>query len=337
MINLNYKPFLITLAFLLPAYCFAQTVYEGQVINAVTQDALIKATVTLLKAKEGTATNQQGYFRLIVDKTVANDTLVVSFVGFKTKKVPVVAYHPNMFISLEPATGQLAQVTVGPTKAKVAVIENFNYADVKELRGREYYPVYAYHTLGLFAKQFEAPVNGTVLNTIHLGRKLYFVIPYSPDDYPLVTANNRTRFLLHIMTADSLTGAPARKLFTKEVTLTDNSLRITFDLIKERIVLPDKKFFVAVEWLLIPLNELVGLNVGEKASGIEQNKPTGFTDVSRYTIMYQPILAILPQPILPNSWKPRLSKVPLWESMDGIKWKPSTNPFDIALSATVSY
>jgi hypothetical protein len=338
MPNLNY-PYLSSfiLFFLCPFGTKAQTVYEGQVVNAITQEALIKASVTLQKAKQGTASNQQGYFRLIVENSLPNDTLIVTFVGFKTSKLAVSAYQPNVFIGLDPVSGQLAQVTVGATKARQKTIENFNYADVHELRGREYYPVYAYKTSGLFAKQFEAPTEGTLLNTVNLGRKIEAIVPYSPDDYSLVSSNKLTRFLLHIMSIDSVTGAPSKKLYTKEVTLNDNSLRITFDLTKERITLPEKKFYVAIEWLLIPLNEIVGLTIGEKAKGVKEGKPSGSEDVSSYMIMYQPILAILPQAVPPNSWVPRLSKVPIWTSSDGVKWRQTPNAHDIALSATVTY
>ncbi len=324
------------LAMILPACTFGQTVYEGQVINAETEEGLMYATVTLLKTKHATSSNYQGYFRLIADYTMTNDTIVVSHVGFKTFRLPVSGYQPNIFIKLEPTSGQLAEVTVGATKVKKAVIEKFNHSDVKDLRGGAFYPTYPYNIVGSFAKEFEAPVAGTLLSVIHLGRRAAYDIPFSMMDFPRTSSNKLTRFLLHVMTHDSLSGAPVKRLFTKVVTLNDNALRITFDLTKERIVIPDKKFFIAIEWLLTPINEIVQLDIGEKVAGVKKDNSTSFEEGSRYRIIYQPILVILPQ-WTGSSWQPRLSKVPIWNSKDGLKWTQVPRAYDVALSATLTY
>ncbi|MFD2147185.1 carboxypeptidase-like regulatory domain-containing protein [Mucilaginibacter antarcticus] len=118
MKKLIYRAFIVMLLSLLPAFCFGQAVYEGQLINADTEEGLMDATVTLLKSKQATASNYQGYFRLIADYTITNDTIVVTHVGFKAFRLPVTGYQPNIFIKLEPTIGQLAEVTVGATKAK---------------------------------------------------------------------------------------------------------------------------------------------------------------------------------------------------------------------------
>jgi hypothetical protein len=313
---------------LLPVIAHAQSVYEGQVINSVTQEPLNKATVTLLKAKQATATNQQGYFRLIVDQPIITDTLAVSFVGFKTYYLPLSAYQENIFIRLTPAINQLEQVNIGSNKAKTVVLEKFNYADVRDLRGPfEYYFTQPYHTLGLFAKQFEAPADGTILTIINLGRRLAYDIPAVRTDMPHVSTNKLTRFLLHVMTADTVSGTPGKKLFTKEITLNDNSLMITFDLSKEKITLPNKSFFIAIEWVPAPINEVVRLAIGKKVDKTRNDGTQKTLDVSRYYIMYQPFLVIIPRP----------NKTPTWASPDGTTWSKLKQRSEIALSATVTY
>ncbi|MFD2147186.1 hypothetical protein [Mucilaginibacter antarcticus] len=92
-----------------------------------------------------------------------------------------------------------------------------------------------------------------------------------------------------------------------------------------------------VEWLLIPINEIVKLEIGEKIKGTKKDNSRAMEDVSRYRIMYQPFLVVLPQFIYPNGWQRRLSKVPIWNSRDGVNWTQTINAYDIALSATVTY
>ncbi|MFD2147182.1 carboxypeptidase-like regulatory domain-containing protein [Mucilaginibacter antarcticus] len=147
---------------LFPALLKAQTVYEGQVINAVTDEALVKASVTLSKAKTGTATNQQGYFRLIVDETIANDSLVVSFVGFKSYNLAVADYQPNIFIRLQPATNQLSQVNIGAAEHQALILQNFNYADVRDLRGpASYYYTQPYYAPWYLPNNLKRSLPGT--------------------------------------------------------------------------------------------------------------------------------------------------------------------------------
>ncbi|MFD2863938.1 carboxypeptidase-like regulatory domain-containing protein [Mucilaginibacter antarcticus] len=313
---------------LFPALLKAQTVYEGQVINAVTDEALVKASVTLSKAKTGTATNQQGYFRLIVDETIANDSLVVSFVGFKSYNLAVADYQPNIFIRLQPATNQLSQVNIGAAEHQALILQNFNYADVRDLRGpASYYYTQPYYAPLVFAKQFETFAAGNVLTTVTLGRRLAYDIPTRKDDLPHVSTNKLTRFLLHVITPDTITGEPGKKLFTKEITLNDNSLRITFDLSNEKIILPNRKFFVAIEWIHAPVNEVVRLDIGEKVDKVKKDGSQKKLDVSEYYIMYQPFLVLIP----------RANRAATWSSYDGKTWIQLSQRSEVALSATVTY
>ncbi len=330
MVNLTYHRFFIIITLMLwvlPLISHAQQVYEGQVINAVTEEPLANATAALIKANTATASNNQGYYRLIVEKTLTTDTLVFSFVGYKTYRLPVSDYQNRMFIRLEPANNQLAQVNIGADKIKTLTIEKFSYADIKDLRGRNYYTTFPYYTIGLFAKQFEAPNADAKLTKIKLGRRASFDIPVDINDYPRTTSNKLARFLIHVMTADPVTGTPGKKIFTKEINLTDNSLLITVDVSKEHIIIPGKKFFIAIEWLSIPLNEVVNLDIGEKIKNIREVGEKATEDVSRYTIIYQPFLVIITH----------LSKVPAWTSKDGIKWDQIIQGSEIALSATITY
>jgi hypothetical protein len=327
--QMNVKLLIISfLLCLLPFFLKAQTVYEGQVINAVTQDALVNATVALQQGKQATATNQQGYFQLIIDEKISADTLIISFVGFKTYRLAVAASQQNILVELQSQTNQLAQVDIGTTKAKSLILENFNYADVRDLRGpSEYYATQPYYAPLVFAKQFETTTKDGILTSVIMGRRLAYDIPYLRTDLPKVSTNKLTRFLLHIMTTDTLTGKPGKKLFTKEITLNDNSLRIVIDLGNDKIVIPRQRFYVAIEWIHAPVNEVVRLDIGEKVDKVKKDGAQKKLDVSEYYIMYQPFLVIMPRP----------AKSTAWTSYDGVSWIKYNQRREIALSAVVSY
>jgi hypothetical protein len=69
-LNYNYLPLLILIS-LLPIFTRAQTVFEGQVINNVTELPIPGVTVKLLKQNVGTQTNGQGCFGISVENAAA--------------------------------------------------------------------------------------------------------------------------------------------------------------------------------------------------------------------------------------------------------------------------
>lgn len=328
MLRITYHNFILFVLFLLPTFSFAQGVYQGQVINSITEAPIADVTVTLLKEKSGTRTNNQGYFRLIIDNPELNDTLSFSFVGYKTFLLPVSAYQNQMFILLTPANNQLAQVNIGGSNVKTLTLDKFGYSDVKDLINDQHsiYRTFPYYTLGTFAKYFEAPTINVLLTTIELGRR-DLDIPDKRVNYPLATSNKYARFLIHIMIPDSVTGLPGKKIFTREITLTDNSLKVTIDVRSERIVIPTAKFYIAVEWLKTMRNEVIMLGRTNKVRRTTKKGEQLLQDASVYSIMYQPFLTQFP------SNKRTIG----WETADNVNWKKARVFSNIALSATIVY
>ncbi|NNU34623.1 hypothetical protein HK413_12060 [Mucilaginibacter sp. S1162] len=78
MLRITYHYFILFILFLLPTLCFGQAVYEGQVIDKETERAIPSVTVTLVKAKFVTKTNERGYFKLSADNPVDGDALQFS-------------------------------------------------------------------------------------------------------------------------------------------------------------------------------------------------------------------------------------------------------------------
>ncbi|MES2428546.1 MAG: carboxypeptidase-like regulatory domain-containing protein [Bacteroidota bacterium] len=313
---------------MLPSFCFAQAVYEGQVLNKNTELAIPNVNVILLKQKKSTQTNTQGYFRLITETPLPDDTLVFSSVGYQTYRLPVSAYQKQIFILLEPVNNQLTEVNINASKLKNLTIDKFSYSDIKDLRTEEkpIYSTYAFFTFGSYAKLFEAPANNVLLTKVELGRR-DFDIPNKLTDYPRTTSNKFARFLVHVMTIDTITGKPNKKIFTKEITLTDNALKVTIDLKSDKITIPTTKFFIVIEWLKITINEVITLNSVEKVEKVRKNGSQLLQDESRYLIRYQPCIVGFP------GNKPTIG----WITLDNINWEPQTLYNSLALSATITY
>jgi hypothetical protein len=330
MLNLSYQKTLLIIVALLclvPKLTRAQDVYDGQVINKVTELPIPGVTVILLKQKAATQTNERGYFSLSPEKPVANDTLQFSSVGYKTFKLPVSAYQPQMFILLEASNTQLNEVLISNKKIKTITLGRFLNYDLKNSGKSGLFS----HTVRVvaspmpLAKLFTAPKANAILTGIAMGRQ---DLPESPT---YAIRNKFTTFLIHVMAQDTDTGGPGKVLFTKTVSLTDNSTRIDFDLTDRFLIIPGSKFFIAIEWMYIPYNEIISIGNADKVKRLTKRGRQVLEDTAGYGIMYQPFLV---------GYENEITKKPavLYTKVDD-NWQIAREyrSFDVALSATVHY
>lgn len=283
MLNLNYRHFLICMICFMPTFCLAQATYDGQVIDKATEDPIAGVNVTIIKEKTGTQTNERGYFELSFEKPLAtDDTLQFSFVGYKTFKLPVSQYQPQIIITLEANSVQLNEVNIArKKKLKDIVLDKFNSYDLKntDMHSNE---VIKLHTA--IAKLFTAPKPNALLTKISLGRQDLHESP------TFAIRNKFTTFLIHIITPDTLTGAPGKLLFTKTISLIDNSLWVDVDLSKDKIIIPSKSFFIAIEWTISPYNEIIAVKNAPKAARMTKRSFQILKDAAEYHSYYQPFL-----------------------------------------------
>jgi|GEM_PF-1213333 len=312
-----------------PSWSIAQSLFEGQVFNKRTETPIAGVTVTLQKEKLATSSNDQGYFNLRSSTEQPNDTLIFKGIGYVTLKIPVANFDVGMQVLLTESTNMLEQVDINVRKLKVERLNAFSFAHIREdpmgdVRTR------AYTTTFQYAKLFVAPYENVMLHQIDIGRR-NFNPSFSPVGQ-LIKSKTQARFKLHIMQVDPKTGGPGKILFSKDVLLRDNSLMIAIDLSKDQIVLKDQRFFVAVEWLHIPFNELVKLEYAAKVNKINRKGNQVLEGVANYRILYQPAL------IEYDGWKPAES----WVMKEDGRWRMNppikTNKgSDVALSATIKY
>lgn len=105
MKNLKIASF-YTMLSVMPTLLYAQEKVTGQVFNKA-NEPIVGASVLLLEGGKGTSTDQSGKFELNANK----GTLVVSFVGYKTRRVPLDG-TTNLKIQLEADENVLEDVVV---------------------------------------------------------------------------------------------------------------------------------------------------------------------------------------------------------------------------------
>jgi len=90
----------------------AQTDLKGRVADFTTFMPIESASVYVQNSTVGTVSNADGKFSLVIPSNHANDTLVISSIGYKSFKVPVKEYDPSMDIYLEEDIASLDEVVI---------------------------------------------------------------------------------------------------------------------------------------------------------------------------------------------------------------------------------
>lgn len=106
----------------------AQNVITGQVLDSKTRERLLGAHVYLVSNwQKGAITDIDGKFSLTLDHDYSEDSIIISYVGFKEQMIKV---EQNMLVLMEELeyTGQTVTVT-----AKPLIAEEFKFIQMKKL------------------------------------------------------------------------------------------------------------------------------------------------------------------------------------------------------------
>jgi len=304
----------------LPLVAYAQKIYEGQIIDKATELPIPAATVTLSKKHISTSANDQGYFKLSVDSVTDDDVFIFTSIGYQTYKLPVKNYTPYPYIKMQPTNTTLNQVNIKAGKQKQVTLDKFLVTKTYYYRPRISGVMVA--NTRWIAKLFNAPTAGAKLLSVQLGREDFGEL--------LIKTNKFARFNLCVMDVDSATGGPGNTIFTKEVNLQDNSHLVAIDLRENKINLPTANFFVAIQWLFIPYNEVISMSTSPKVAGKNKDGDQILDDTPIYFIDYQPFLSGYPQ----------THPVNFWVKSNDDSWRPrDVKPYinSAALSVTVLY
>jgi len=104
--------FLLIASLLICTIAHAQITIKGQVLDETTDLGLGYASIVNQRSQAGTITNDDGYFELAGIR--ATDTLVVSYVGYKTYKFLVTPNKSYYQIVLAYTSMQLQEIVVTP-------------------------------------------------------------------------------------------------------------------------------------------------------------------------------------------------------------------------------
>lgn len=104
---------------------FAQTHIEinGKVLNKKSRNALAYASISVLNSSLGTVSNQAGEFDFFVPVDTKNDTLLISYIGYKTFREAISNLKGVEIILLEESPTVLGEVIVSGDGARKLVEE----------------------------------------------------------------------------------------------------------------------------------------------------------------------------------------------------------------------
>jgi hypothetical protein len=94
--------------------CAQSLVIEGNVIDAKAEQPLPFASVGVQNTWVGTATNSEGRFILTIPENLIDSILVISYMGYKSLKIPVMQAGSKITIKLDQDTFTLEEVEVNP-------------------------------------------------------------------------------------------------------------------------------------------------------------------------------------------------------------------------------
>lgn len=226
---------LALLFLLLPFFGFSQTVYRGEVRDAITGNSIPFATIGLVRENTGVSADENGLFELRTNSAQASDSLFVGALGYQSLKTAATAFSGK--IVLFKRVQEIKEVSISPKPLLESVTLNKNGKSSNAAYGTN-------GSIAQIAQHFSAPALPALLTAVAI-RKLHI---------PLFVPANGI-FRLRIYGLNPETGGPGADLISRSIEVTAKGSKIQVDLTPYRIYLPEKEFFVAIEWLKIPENE----------------------------------------------------------------------------------
>ena len=221
----------IFLSFLLiPSLCISQSDYIGFIKNKVTNEPIPFATVGLMRENRGTNADEKGAFQIKIFSHGV-DTLLISSVGYDFVKMATNNLPTNATYYLEPRTISLNEVIVSNKFGHHQSLNDFTTCGMT-----------AYSTEGYItqiAQLLTSEISDALLSEVSVCRE-----------------GGNARFRFRIYDVDPVTGGPSSDLADTIIEVTTNDRHVHINVEKYRIHIPAQRFFVAIEWLRIPMNEI---------------------------------------------------------------------------------
>jgi len=210
----------------------SQSIIEGRIIQGMNGEPLSYVSIGVVNKNLGTLSDRQGEFTLSLPKSLYNDTLRVSIVGYETQNFTVSEFirkvKADFNISMKESKIVIPEIAIVDSKMKSKVFGNktqvkwFNAGFASDTLGNE---------MAIKVKSRRTP---TVLKTFNLS--------IVENGYDLV------RFRLNFY--DIKRGKPGKLLNTQNIII-ETSIKdglLSFDLTPYNITM-NESFFISIEWL----------------------------------------------------------------------------------------
>lgn len=150
----------LVLVLTLLSFCtlYSQTVVNGKLLDAETKFPILYANIGIAHTGMGTISNADGDFRLEVSN--ATDTIVCSFIGYETLKVPASAFPQNGLLYLAPKAFSLATTVISANSFLYDVVSKCrSQKPQKSYTAKTYYALDSYMN-GYPVEMLECYYNG---------------------------------------------------------------------------------------------------------------------------------------------------------------------------------
>lgn len=276
----------------LPVLLSAQQL-TGRITDSESGIAIGFASIGLTKSNKGTNAGADGHFSIPQSLIVNNDSLIVSCVGYTTIKLAIQKDKSFYDIQLQKKTSVLREVIVRSFKKTITL-------------PWEKQTNITLSTMGIntqVARLLEVPEIFSRLESVRV----------ATGGHGFLSKNEEARFRIRIYDYDSTFDIPGADLCDSVIEVTGKGV-ITVKLEKYGIIIPQKRFFVSIQWLMIDENK---------------NEPTTTTSGEKdlLNITYRPHVRISrAKDDEGNCWQ-------MYHNQKWVKWKK----YEVSVTATLSY
>jgi len=190
--------------------------YKGVVLDQNNKKELALADVSLTNSNISTITNKEGEFSIKVPKNQLNESLIISFLGYKQQKVKLSEIdHANAKIYLEPAATILASVDIVRPKDAYDLVKK-----TLSLKGENYLTENAYMT-GFYREYIKKRNRNASLAEAIVSIEKQPYTNYKSDKITLIKSRKQTNYNRLDTLALKLQGGPFGSLYADMIKYPD--------------------------------------------------------------------------------------------------------------------
>ena len=226
------KKYISIFCLLLPFFhiVYGQKIYNGSVVNSKTKVPVPYATVGLIKKNTGTNANEDGKFSIAIDANTT-DTLAISCIGYETLILPFDRLPTESLFEMQEKTSTLKEVVVQTKQYNNSCILN-------KFTGISYNSYTSSGYITQMAQRFQAPIENSLLSEVNIYKE----------------AEGKSLFRIRVYAMDTVTKSPSIDLADTIIEVKSGKEHVRINMEQYKIYIPDRDFFIAVEWLKVPYN-----------------------------------------------------------------------------------